>query len=96
MTATTATTRPSDRLAASVAREVLMQLALPLGGGLLLRVQVRVVEVLDLCRYLHDRIAARDDLAAQEGVAIVVGRAVEERARTSASIRRARAAARCT
>ena len=52
------------------ARQVLMQLALPFGGGLLLRVKVAVVDLLDLGGDLHDGVAPRHDLAAQKAVPI--------------------------
>ena len=69
----------TSRLAASVARQVLMQLALALGRRLLLRVQGAVVDRLDFGGDPHDRIAPRHDLAAQKAIAIDLGRAVEQR-----------------
>ena len=79
MTATMATARPSVRLASERAGQVLVQLALPRGRRLLLRVQRAVVDLLDLGGDPHDGVAPRHNLAPQKAVAIDRGRAVEQR-----------------
>ena len=80
MTAMIATARPSVRLAASVAVRYWCSSRWRAAAASLLRVQVAVVQCLDLGRDLHDGIAPRHDLAAQKAVAIDLSvRAVEQR-----------------
>ena len=59
--------------------QVLMQLALAVGGRLLLRLKSAGVDRLDFCGDPQHLIASRHNLPAQKAITIEVGRAVEQR-----------------